>query len=84
MPPFAEIVASSTRQFEAEVYEGAALPDFGAWVEVAHPAGPTLYGLVSHVEMGSLDPGRRIRAYGMDDDEIRRERPHLPGLIVTV
>ena len=79
--PVAEVVASSTRSLEAEVYEAAEAPAFGTWVAVAHPRGQTLYGLVSHVGIGPTDPGRRIRAYGLDDDEILRERPHLPGLV---
>ncbi len=79
---FAEIVASSTRSFEGEVYYEAELPDFGSWVEVEHANGTTLYGLVSHVEIGSLDPNRRIRAYGMDEGELRRERPQIPELML--
>ncbi len=82
--PIAEVVASSTRQIDAEVFEGEAPPDFGTWVEVRLPSGSVLYGLVSHVEIGMIEAGRRVRAYGLDEDEIRRERPHLPGLISTV
>jgi len=81
--PIAEVVASSTRQLEAEVFEGEPPPDFGAWVEVRLPSGLVIYGLVSHVEIGMIEPGRRVRAYGLDEDEIVRERPHLPGLICT-
>ncbi len=82
--PVAEIVAASTRQFEAEVYDDeAALPDFGAWVEVRLRSGTVVYGIVSHVERGTFEPTRRVRAFGLDDDEVRREYPHLPGLACT-
>ncbi len=82
--PVAEIVAASTRQFEAEVYDDeSALPDFGAWVEVRLRSGTVLYAVVSHVERGTFEPTRRVRAFGLDDDEVRREYPHLPGLACT-
>lgn len=79
--PVAEVVASSTRALVAEVCRDDDAPAFGAWIAVAHPRGGTLFGLVSHVEIGPTDPGRRIRAHGLTDDEVRRERPHLPGLV---
>ncbi|MBE2187508.1 MAG: hypothetical protein IAE99_12115 [Rhodothermales bacterium] len=79
--PVAEVVASSTRALVAEVYRDDEAPAFGAWIATAHPRGHTLYGLVSHVEIGPTDPSRRIRAHGLTDDEVRRERPHLPGLV---
>ena len=83
--PVAEIVAASTRQFEAEVYDDeSALPDFGAWVEVRLRSGTVVYGIVSHVERGTFEPTRRVRAFGLDDDEVRREDPHLPGLACTM
>lgn len=81
--PCAEVVASSTRSVVAEAYESADVPAFGSWIEVRHPNGTHLYGLVSHVEIGPTDPGRRVRAFGLDPDETRRERPHLPGLVAT-
>lgn len=82
--PIAEIVAASTRQFEAEVYDDVdGVPDFGAWVEVHLASGATVYAVVSHVERGTFEPARRVRAFGLDNDEVRREYPHLPGLVCT-
>lgn len=81
--PVAEVIASSTRSVEAEVYEQAPDIAFGTWVEIAGPGGTRLFGLVSHVAIGSLDPSRRIRAYGLTPEELASERPHVPGLIVT-
>ncbi len=80
----AEVIESSTRQFTAEVYREAEPPPFGAWVEVKHaPGGTRLYGLVSHVEIGSAEPGRRAMAFGMAPDELRRERPQVFELLRT-
>ncbi len=81
--PIAEVIASSTRTLEAEVYEHASDIAFGSWIEIAGPGGTRLFGLVSHVAIGSLDPSRRIRAYGLTPEELASERPHVPGLIVT-
>ena len=78
-----EVVESSTRQFVAEVSRDARPPAFGAWVEVEVESGERLYALVSHIETGSLEPGRRAVALGMGRDELRREMPQLQELIRT-
>ncbi len=79
--PIGEVVASSTRQFVAEVYRDQPLPAFGSWVQVVQPDGRKIYGLVSHVEMGSMEPGRRPMALGRSPDELRREMPQVLELI---
>ena len=78
-----EVVESSTRQFVAEVGRDARPPAFGAWVEVEVESGERLYGLVSHIETGSLEPGRRAVALGLGREELRREMPQLQELIRT-
>lgn len=79
----AEVIASNTRSFTAEVYREAATPAFGAWVEVHHANQTTLYGIVSHVEIGSVEPNRRAIAFGLTADELRRERPQVMELLRT-
>lgn len=81
--PIAEIIESSTRQFVAEVRREAEAPEFGSWVEVEHRNGTTLYGLVSHVEVGSYDARRRAQALGMSTEELQREMPHVLELLRT-
>ena len=83
MQPIAEVIESSTRAFLAEVYREAEPPAFGTWVEVAHPGGQTLYGLVSHVEIGSFEPNRRAIAFGKTSEELQRELPHVMELLRT-
>ncbi len=78
-----EVIESNTRQFVAEVYRDQAPPAFGSWVCVTLTGGWTLYGLVSHVELGSTEPGRRPMALGRTPDELRREMPHVLELIRT-
>ncbi|MEM6647980.1 MAG: hypothetical protein AAF730_17190 [Bacteroidota bacterium] len=79
----AEIIETNTRAFTAEVYRTATPPDFGCWVTVPHPNGTTLLGLVSHVEIGSLEPNRRAVAMGRTTDELQREMPHVLELLRT-
>ncbi|RMF57947.1 MAG: hypothetical protein D6746_10305 [Bacteroidetes bacterium] len=79
----AEVIASNTRSWEAEVYREAEAPAFGAWVKVAHPGGAVLYGVVSHVEMGSYEPHRRAVAFGMTPEELVREMPQVLALLRT-
>lgn len=81
--PVAEVIESSTRQFTAEVYPDADAPPFGSWVEVRPRGGATLFALVSHVEHSSRDTSRRPRAYGRDEDELRREMPQVHEMLCT-
>jgi hypothetical protein len=82
-PRIGEVIASSTRMWEVEVYRDAAAPAFGSWAQVQQPDGTVCYGLVSHVEIGSYEPHRRALALGMTPDELRREMPQVLVLLRT-
>jgi hypothetical protein len=84
--PVAEVIASSTREVVAEVYDAGNVPAFGSWVEVETESGAVLYGLVSHAETGSVEPGRQAVALGAayDRETLRRVMPQLLALIRTV
>lgn len=79
----AEVIASSTRTYEAEVARTAEAPAFGSWVEADAPGGTTLYAVVSHVTIGSVEPGRQARALGRTRDELQREMPQVLELLRT-
>ncbi len=81
--PIAEVIASSTRQFTAEVHDDEDAPALGAWVEVEHVRGLRLLGLVSHVEVGSYEPGRQARAFRLPREQLRREMPQVMELLCT-
>lgn len=50
----------------------------------ADPTAPaTLYGVVCHAETGALEPGRPLTAFGLDEDELRREQPQIFELLTT-
>ncbi len=81
--PIAEVIESSTRHIVAEVHREAEPPDFGAWVEIEVEDGTTLFAVVAHVEAGSVEPGRRAVALGMDRQTLRREMPQVMELVRT-
>jgi hypothetical protein len=79
----AEVIESSTRHIMAEVRPDAHAPEFGGWVEVSYEDGSVAYGVVAHVEVGSVEPGRRAVALGMSRDELRQEMPQVLALVRT-
>jgi hypothetical protein len=81
--PIAEIIASSTRQFTAEVHRDVDAPAFGTWVAVEHENGTVLYGLVSHVEHGSYEASRQPVALGKTKEELAQEYPQVQELLRT-
>ncbi len=83
MNPIAEVIESSTRHVVAEVRKDHGPPPFGSWVQVETADGTVLYGLVSHAEVGSVEPGRQAVALGRDREALRREMPHVFALIRT-
>ncbi len=81
-----EIVESSTTEFLAQACELDSAPPFGAFVEVATDDGPTIYGVVAHVQTAGIDPGSRaiMRGHGdVRDERIYQENPDLPLVLRT-
>ena len=78
-----EVIASSTRQVVAEVYDAAARPALGSWVRVQPSTGGEVYGVVSHMEQGSYDGNRNAVALGMTAEERQREMPMVKELLRT-
>jgi hypothetical protein len=81
-----EIVESSTTEFLAQACELDSAPPFGAFVEVATEDGPTIYGVVAHVQTAGIDPGSRaiMRGHGdVRDERIYQENPDLPLVLRT-
>jgi hypothetical protein len=81
--PLGEVIETSTRHVVAEVHRGQDVPSFGSWVEIEHADGTMLYGLISHVETGSIEPGRRATALGLRRDDLLREMPQIAELVRT-
>ncbi|MGI9149263.1 MAG: hypothetical protein ACR2IK_22400 [Chloroflexota bacterium] len=84
--PIGEIVESSTTEFLAQACELDSAPPFGAFVEVVTEDGPTIYGVVAHVQTAGIDPGSRaiMRGHGdVRDERIYQENPDLPLVLRT-
>ena len=43
----------------------------------------TLYALVCFALTGSIEPGRRAAAYGLEEDELHRQQPQIVALLAT-
>lgn len=43
----------------------------------------TLYALVFFALTGSIEPGRRAAAYGLEEDELHRQQPQIVALLAT-
>ncbi len=43
----------------------------------------TLYGVVYHAETGALEPNRPLTAFGLEEEDLRREQPQIYELLAT-
>lgn len=91
-PPFGAFVRVGGAANQAGEEAAAALPDdFDPFETPPAPAlredddtSPrTIYAVVFHAETGSLEAGRPLTAFGLDEDSLRREQPHLYELLAT-
>ncbi len=77
----AEVVESSTTLFVAECRELHVSPAFGSFVRVEST--PSIYGVVFQVLTHSMEPNRRVTAYGKTEEELRLEQPQIFELLKT-
>jgi hypothetical protein len=86
--PIAEVVLATTTQFVAQCIElprpqsTGTLPEpppFASFVRAAD----TLFGVVFHVETGSLEANRPLSALGLTEEELRRDQPQIYELLTT-
>ena len=78
-----EVIESNTSMFVADVLRHAELPALGSWVRTGEAGEDAAYGIVCHVEQGSLMPRRRAMAFGKTSDELQREMPQVMALLQT-
>jgi hypothetical protein len=75
----AEVIEASTAQFTAQCYELYELPPLGSLVKTGD-----IYGIVSHAETASMEPGRRPIARGRDEaseEAVYQASPQLLKLL---
>jgi hypothetical protein len=76
-----EVIESSTSRFTAQACELNQAPGFGTFVKTGN--GPVAYGLVFDIRTQSADTNRKPTAYGMTEEELRREQPQIFELLRT-
>lgn len=80
---FGEVVESSLPSWKAHCWLWDSMPAFGSLVVTTQ--GPlTLYGIITHVQTGSIDPGRYPFPYQKTEEELRRDQPQIFALLQTL
>src|SRR5437762_2546647 len=85
-PAAGEVIESSTTEFIAQARQLDGAPPLGAFVQVATDDGPTIVGVVAHVQTTGIDPGAKAIMRGHDevrDELIYEENPDLPLVLRT-
>lgn len=80
--PIAEVIESSLDQFLAQTWEWDTFPQFGSLVEVAGET-ETLFGIVTTVKTGSMDPQRYPFPYQKTEEELKKEQPQIFEFLKT-
>src|SRR2546423_15572533 len=91
-----EVVEASTTQFSAQCVTLHEPPPLGCFVKIesgkqsaSDPFAKSripdnaVFGLVYQAATRSLDPNRRAAAYGLEEDDLRREQPQVYELLVS-
>jgi len=79
---FAEVIASTLRNFTAQCWQWNQTPQFGS-LAVVQSGKMKLFGLVSDVQTGSTDPTRSPFPYQKTEDELMREQPQIFEFLKT-
>jgi hypothetical protein len=80
-----EVIEASTLSFTSECYELHNPPPLGSLVRVEE-GGTKIYGVVYHAITTSLEPGRKVIAWGKEkeaEEDIFRSQPQLVHLLRT-
>jgi hypothetical protein len=85
-----EIIEANTTGFTARCAVLHEPPPFGAFVQTGDGGRPAaseadgpVFALVSFAMTAGLDPGRRPSAFGLSEEELRREQPQVFELLAT-
>lgn len=80
--PFGEIIESSLTHWKVQCWQWDVMPTFASLL-VVEQAPFIIYGIVTHLQTGSNDPGRVPYAYQKTEEELRREQPQIFTLLQT-
>lgn len=78
----AEVVESNLNSFVAQCWQWDVMPAFGSLVCVQEKTG-LIFGLVSNLQTGSMDPQRSPFAYQKTEEELRTQHPQIFEFLKT-
>ncbi len=79
---FAEVMESSLQEFKAQSWQWDTCAPFGSMVVI--PAKKrTIFGVVHHVQTGSMDPNRYPFPYKKTEEELLQEQPQIFEFLKT-
>ncbi len=79
---FAEVIESCLDHYTAQTWKWDDYPQYGSLVSVSD-ASKTIFGLVTHVQTGSIDPTRTPFAYQKTEEELQAEQPQIFEFLKT-
>jgi hypothetical protein len=79
---FAEVIESSIDHFTAQCWQWNQYPTFGSLVVVQEQE-KTIFGIVSHIQTGSIDPTRSPFPYQKTEAELMAEQPQIFEFLKT-
>ena len=80
--PFAEVIESSLHGFMAQSWQWNSFPTFGSLITVEQGE-RTSFGIVHHIQTGSMDPMRYPFPYQKTEDELLKEQPQIFEFLKT-
>jgi len=80
--PFAEIIESSLTIWTAQSWEWNIFPVYGSLVYI-NAKDHILYGIVHHIQTGSMDPTRSPFPYKKTEEELLQEQPQIFEFLKT-
>lgn len=79
---FAEVIESSLTGWLAQSWSWDVFPEFGSFVAIEGKK-RTIFGIVHHVQTGSMDPVRYPFPYQKTEEELLKEQPQIFEFLKT-
>lgn len=79
---FAEVIESCLDHYTAQCWQWNRFPSFGSLVYVQEE-NKTIFGVVSHIQTGSMDPARTPFPYQKTEAELLAEQPQIFEFLKT-
>lgn len=79
---FGEVVESSLREWVAQSWQWNKFPEFGSIVAIEDKE-VNLFGIVHHIQTGSIDSNRQPFTYQKTEEELLQEQPQIFELLKT-